>query len=346
VPADRTTNGESSPPARLVVIGASAGGVEALSKLAKQLPEEFPAAIVVVLHVPPTGTSFLPNILDRRGRLPAHHARNGDAIEPGHIYVAPPDEHLLVEHDQLRLTRGPRENNHRPAIDPTFRSAALAYRSALVAVVLSGVLDDGTAGLRSVKLMGGTTIVQDPEDALYRAMPESAIFHVRPDHVVPLADLPSLLVRLATKPESTPREEIAMDTSYEQESDETMHAEDMAGEPAGVSCPDCGGSLWETHEGDLTRYRCLVGHVYSADSLVAAQAISLETALWTSLRALEDRARIAFRLAERLDELGVTRNASRFREQAQEAERNAAVVRHVLDRTETAVIESPAVETA
>ena len=253
---------------------------------------------------------------------------------------------LLVEQGQLRLTRGPRENNHRPAIDPTFRSAALAYRGALVAVVLSGALDDGTAGLRSVKLMGGTTIVQDPEDALYRAMPESAIFHVKPDHVVSVAELPSLLVGLATKSEPTPGEELAMDTSYEQETDETMHAEDMSGEPAGVSCPDCGASLWETYEGDLTRYRCLVGHAYSADSLVAAQAVSLETALWTSLRALEDRARIAFRLAERLDELGVTRNATRFREQAQDAERNAALVRQVLDRTETAVIESPALETA
>src|SRR5205823_395009 len=180
----------------IVVVGASAGGVEALMRFARALPPDFPAPILVVLHVPATSSSVLPSILDRAGALAAVHAEDGMKIEAGHLYVAPPDRHLRIDGDRLRLDPGPRENGHRPAIDPLFRSAAAAYGSRAAGVVLSGTLDDGTVGLHAIKEAGGATLAQDPDDALYPAMPANAIAYARPDFVLPVEELVDTLVGL------------------------------------------------------------------------------------------------------------------------------------------------------
>ncbi|MBR8835284.1 MAG: chemotaxis protein CheB [Stigonema ocellatum SAG 48.90 = DSM 106950] len=185
----------------IIVVGASAGGVEALTYLVKNLPSDLNATIFIVLHVPSHGTSVLPRILDRAKTLPSSHGRNGEAIMKGRIYVAPPDYHLLVKFGYISLVKVPRENGHRPAIDPLFRSAAIAYGQRVVAVVLTGVLDDGTAGLKAVKIRGGVAVVQSPEDAMYSGMPRSAIENVdNIDHILHLKDIPSVLVNLANKP--------------------------------------------------------------------------------------------------------------------------------------------------
>jgi two-component system chemotaxis response regulator CheB len=347
--ADRGSAGGNGGVARrdLVVVGASAGGVEALIRLVRDLPSDFPAAIFVVLHLPPGGKSHLPHILGRAGNLDTASAEDGEPIEAGRIYVGPPDCHLLVEDGHVQLGGGPKENGHRPAIDPLFRSAARFYGSRVIAVVLSGTLDDGTAGLRVVRASGGMTVVQDPDDALYPAMPLNAIAGARPEHVVPLADMPALLTNLTRAP--VEEDEMRDYDDRKMESDYAILPPDLPegeppGEPSGFTCPECGGALWELEEGELTRYRCRVGHAYSAASLLAEHSDALEAALWTGYRALEERAAMAKRLADRLSKRGQARTAQRFENQVSEAEAQARTLREVLLGLQALPDTAPALE--
>jgi two-component system, chemotaxis family, protein-glutamate methylesterase/glutaminase len=314
----------------LVVIGASAGGVEALGQLVQALPEGFPAAVLAVVHFPPHATSMLPLILSRRGRLRAVHAEDGAEIEPGTVYVAPPDRHLLVHGGRLRLTRGPRENGHRPAADALFRSAAREYGPRVVGVVLSGTLDDGTAGLSTVRRRGGVTVAQHPDDALFAGMPKTAIEAGVVDHVLPVHDIAALLTRLAETPAP---EEAAVDhplDDFEAALAEmrpgALFPDEPPGKPAGLTCPECMGSLYEIHDGELVRYRCRVGHGYGNDTLLAEQGDKVERALWTAMQVLNERAALARRTAERMESRGSVRVASRFREIADHADEQAQVV--------------------
>jgi two-component system, chemotaxis family, protein-glutamate methylesterase/glutaminase len=317
----------------IVVVGASAGGVEALAGLAASLPPDLPAAVFVVLHLPPTGTSALPGILTRHGPLPASHVKDGEPIEHGRIYVAPPDHHLLVRAGHVHLARGPRENGHRPAVDPLFRSAAREYATRVIGVILSGALDDGTAGLVAVRSRGGIAVVQDPEDALYPGMPLSALEHVEVDHVVPVAAIGPLLARLVTEPAPEPPgpapTEMEVEVEVEGFSMDAMEGQ-HPGELSGFSCPDCSGVLWTIDDGDLQRFRCRVGHAWSPESLLTRQSEALEAALWIALRSLEERAALARRLAEPPRRRGHSITATRFEEQAIEAQQAARVVRELL----------------
>jgi two-component system chemotaxis response regulator CheB len=296
----------------IVVVGASAGGVEALVDLAASLPSDLSAAVFVVLHLPATGTSALPEILRRHGPLPAAHVRDSEPIQPGRIYVAPPDHHVLVRTGHVHLSRGPRENGHRPAIDPLFRSAAREYAARVIGVVLSGALDDGTAGLLAIKSRGGIAVVQNPEDALY----------------------PRLLANLAEPPaDPAPtgmRVEVEME-GFSMEAFEGHHP----GRPSGFSCPDCHGVLWQIKDGGLERYRCRVGHAWSPESLLTQQSEALEAALWVALRSLEERAALARRLAEPARRRGHAITATRFEEQAAEAQQAARLVRDLLLNRDT-----------
>ena len=311
----------------LIVAGASAGGVEALAKLVADLPPELPAAMLVVLHVLSTGTSVLPNILDRAGPLPATSARHHELIERGHIYVAPPDHHMLVADDHIELTHGPRENGHRPAIDPLFRSAARSRGERVIAVVLSGALDDGTAGLQVVQRAGGTTLVQDPDEALYEGMPRSAIEHGAADHVVELRAMADAICDLIDSPI-----EAAADPEPVPELDhgplDIAERAPLRGDASGLTCPECGGALWEQQDGDVVRFRCHVGHAYSAESMQAEQGLALEAALWSALRSLEERAGLFRRLARRLAASAETEQ--RYERKAAEMVRHADAVRQTI----------------
>lgn len=285
----------------LVVVGASAGGVEALRSLVVGLPHDLPAAVLVVLHLPASGTSALASILDRSGPLPAASAQSHAVLRPGTITVAPPDHHLLVIDDHTILSRGPTESGHRPAVDALFRSAARARGQLTIGVQLSGVLDDGAAGMVAIASAGGTVVVQDPADALYPGMPEAVMRYVRPDHIATAAAIGPLVEKLTTEDVMADERpglsdlEIAEDEMAGGGDRGAENQFDPFGELSGFACPDCDGALIAL-EG-TARFRCRVGHAWTAEALLDAQGGRLERALWTAYRMLEEKAAFAGRLA-------------------------------------------------
>jgi two-component system, chemotaxis family, protein-glutamate methylesterase/glutaminase len=287
----------------IIVVGCSVGGVEALQRLVAKLPGDFSAAVFVVLHLAPQGTSVLPDILNRVGSLPAVHPRDGEPIRIGKIYVAPPDNHLLIENGKVRVMRGPKENRHRPAVDPLFRSAARWYGPRVIGIVLTGALDDGTAGLLSVKKRGGIAIVQDPNDAMCGDMPRSAMEIVKVDHVVPLDDIPELLTKLVAvqvaENGAGRSRRLKKETQITELNMAVIEDEDHPGTPSPFGCPECGGVLWELDEEGMLRFRCRVGHAFTIRSLRVEQSEQVEGALWAAMRALEEGASLAKRMAER-----------------------------------------------
>jgi two-component system, chemotaxis family, protein-glutamate methylesterase/glutaminase len=315
----------------LVAIGASAGGVEALRELVSSLPPELPASILVVMHVLPTGTSMLPAILARAGRLPAATASHGERLQRGHIYVAPPDHHLLVRDRHMELSHGPRENGHRPALDPLFRSVARTYGERAIGVVLSGTLDDGAAGLGMLRERGGATIAQDPDDALYGGMPQSAIDIGAAEHVVKISEMSGLLCSLIDKPVEPNRQPAA---ERGPDPGPTLEIADKGapsdGDLTPLTCPECGGALWEHQEGDAIRFRCHVGHAYSPESMQTEQGRALEAALWSALRSLQEREALFRRIARRRDTMLSPATAARFDGKAKEVAVHADAIRRTI----------------
>jgi two-component system chemotaxis response regulator CheB len=327
----------------LIVIGASAGGIEALTRVAAGLPPDLPAAVCVVVHIPSHANSQLPKILSRAGPLPAQPIRSQQPLEPGCIYVAPPDYHLLVVGDRLALSRGPRQNHSRPAIDPLFRTAARAYGPRAIGVVLSGVLDDGTIGLLSIKLHGGAVVIQDPQDATFDSMPRSALERVAADFVLPAHEIGPVLAREARKRADSAQTAAVeggnvMAEEFDDQAEATLVAQGKAevenghktGDTTLFTCPDCGGVLWELGHGGMLRYRCHVGHSYSADSLLVENADLLESALWTAVRAMEESASLARRMAHHARDENRPQIAAQFDERALGQGLRANAIRQLL----------------
>jgi two-component system, chemotaxis family, protein-glutamate methylesterase/glutaminase len=320
----------------LIVIGTSLGGIEALKGLVRGLPPDLNASLFVVLHIGAHGRGLLPEILGRAGSLPATNARDGETVRPGHIYAAPPDRHLLLERPgQVRVTRGPKENHCRPAIDPLFRSAALAFGPRVIGVVLTGGLDDGTAGLWAIKACGGTAVVQSPAEALAPSMPLSAMRHVAVDHSVTLNEMAPLLVELA----STPVEEKgaqggseAMETEVNiAEGDEALEAGITRwGEPSVYACPDCRGVLLQRKEGRNLRFRCHTGHAYSLEALLAEFGERTEESLWNTIRSLEETVLLLRGMAARAAAYGHGAATEVLERKAQEAQQRAERVRQAV----------------
>jgi two-component system chemotaxis response regulator CheB len=316
----------------IIVVGASAGGIEALRVLVGGLPADLPASLFVVLHTAPESPAMLADILDRSGSLPALSPKDGDRIRPGTIYVAPPDRHLLIEPNLVRVTRGPKENRFRPAIDPLFRSAAQTYGPRVVGVILTGYLDDGTAGLWTVKQLGGTAVVQDPADALVPSMPLNAMTHVNVDYCLPLEEIAPLLVRLTSEAAAeegvfqVPKEvEIEVNIAKEQKALDAGVLQ--LGEPSNYACPECHGVLLQMKEGTLFRYRCHTGHAYSIESLLTDITEKMDDALWNSIRAFEEGELFMRHMAEHLDHGENSRSAESILKRADEAKRRASLMR-------------------
>jgi two-component system, chemotaxis family, protein-glutamate methylesterase/glutaminase len=318
-------------PHDVIVIGASAGGIPALRQVVGALPSDFPAAVLVVLHVNPGTPSALPAILEREGALPVCHARDGDPIEAGRVLVAPPDFQMTVADGTVRVERGPRENGLRPAIDPLMRSAAEQLGPRSVGVVLTGMLSDGTVGLAAIKAAGGVTIVQDPGTAAFASMPVHAIEGARPHHVVSLDEMPELLGRVVRE-EPSSRAERAL--AQEPERTPVEVGDNEYGRLTAFTCPECHGTLWETDEAGVASFRCRVGHRYVVDALVEAQSTGAESALWAASRALEEKAALHRRVAVRLAESGHAASALKFERTAEDAEVQATQVKLLIEQLE------------
>jgi two-component system, chemotaxis family, protein-glutamate methylesterase/glutaminase len=318
----------------IIVIGASAGGLEPLQVLASGLPRRFDAALFVVQHIG-AGPSSLPKLLGAAGPLPVRFPADGDPVQPGSICVAPPDHHmLLMPNGRIRLSRGPRENHTRPAIDPLFRSAAESYGSRVIGVVLSGVLSDGTAGIAAIKRQGGVAVVEDPATARFPGMPHSALHHVRVDYCVPAAEMPALLVRLVRgMPSGVSAGGAAlMRSQHWIERTENGMAEYTLDKPAALICPECGGSMRETTVDSLPYFACHIGHRLAGGSMAAAQFHELERAMETALRTLGERAELCRRMAERSQETGFSLAAERWERAMEETEQRARTVRVFLEQ--------------
>jgi two-component system chemotaxis response regulator CheB len=315
----------------IIVVGASAGGLSVLRELMRGLPPGLPASLFVVSHLPPVGRSLLPEILSKAGPLLATHPRDGEAVYPGHVYVAPPDRHLLVEPGRVRVTRGPRENRHRPSIDALLRSAARAYRSRVVGVILSGALQDGAAGLMAVRHAGGLSVVQDPAEAEVTSMPLAASEIAGADYTVRAADLAGLLVELIHQP-VVARGGSTMADPLEQVPDlmardmEEQQRGERRGKVSTFTCPECGGSLWQMDEGGVLQFRCHVGHAYHSEILLEEQQRALEAALWTAVRTYREKGILSRQLAARTREKGDAAGAERFEEEARVADEYGALI--------------------
>lgn len=319
---------ESNGPSELhgvVAIGASAGGVEAISQLVAGLSSDLPYAYLITLHMPTAAPSVLAQIVDRRGPLPAVTAATGTRLEPAHIYVAAPDHHLLVADHKTLLSHGPTENGHRPSINALFRSVAVTYGPRAIGILLSGVLDDGVLGLQAIHARGGITLGQTPEDAMFPALPTNAANAGVLDRQVSAADVGTLLKELAQREIQDAGDEPDMTLELENRIAMAprfapgLDAETL-GPASGYTCPDCNGSLATMEE---KGFRCRVGHAWSPESLLAARDAEAETALWVALRSLQEKAKLARQLADRT---GSGRSSHRYNVIAEEAERALAVL--------------------
>lgn len=310
----------------IVVVGASAGGMATLEKLVAGLPPDLPAAVFVVWHLSPGVKSVLPSVLTRAGPLSATHPSDGDAIKPGRIYVAPNDHHLLLERGYVRVAKGPKENRFRPAVDPLFRSAAYIYSTRVIGIVLSGALDDGTAGLWAINLRGGTAIVQDPADAVHRSMPLNALDNVEVDYKVPVAEMGSLLGRI-TREQAAPepliaaheREKMEAEVKIAREVDSRVENILQYGELSAFTCPECHGVLSMFRDGNIVRFRCHTGHAMSSATLLEANTEQVEQRLYDAMRALDETIMLLNQLGEQYAQQGDTAAAEQCYNRAREA---------------------------
>lgn len=319
----------------VIVVGASAGGVEALRTVVGELPADLPAAVLIVLHVPRSTPSALPMILSRVTPLPVRPAVDGEPLRHGRVYVAPVDRHLLLLGNRIRLSRGPAENGHRPAIDPLFRAAARSFGPRVIGVVLSGSRDDGAAGLASIAARGGTTIVQDPRDAIFPSMPLAAIEHCVPDLVLPVAEIGGMLGKVCRQEATASQpldEDPILDAEVSMADLGAVTSDELPVQPAGYGCPACGGSLYELPGKPVPRYRCRVGHAWSPESLLEEQAAALESALWMALRALEEKVVLSRRMADSSRLRGHDVAVAKYRAQADDAESASVQIRELIDR--------------
>ncbi|GAA4104704.1 chemotaxis protein CheB [Mucilaginibacter panaciglaebae] len=280
-------------PAHIIVVGASAGGLKAIAALLTAIQDVEDAAIFIVLHVAKSSSgSILTNLLQKKTKLNCNLAMDGQRIEPGSVYVARPDYHLIIKPGYIQLINGPRENRWRPSIDVLFRSAAVAYNSRVTGIILTGLLDDGTAGMVAIKRCGGTCIVQEPDEAEFQDMPSNVLQRVDVDYRVPITDIGYILNDMFSKSEK-PSVKVPQDLLLEAGMTENMKSQindlEKIGTHSNYTCPECGGGLWSIDNDPIKRYRCFTGHVFTQGLLLEQQSEHVEESLWASIRMMEEK---------------------------------------------------------
>ena len=320
----------------IIVIGTSAGGLKALGAIVGALPADIDAVLFIVQHLAADSPSILPKILADVSALPASHPSDGELIQKGRIYVAPPDYHLLVNQGSVRVVRGPQENRFRPAIDALFRSAARAYSSRVVGVVLTGYLDDGTVGLQAVKRQGGVAIVQDPNEAEYPSMAKSALRYVNVDHCLPLAEIPDLLVQLSNQlaaEEKHPVTEIEVESKIAEQQMNTrefLENVEAIGTRTTYTCPECNGSIWQIGTEEPLRFRCHIGHSFTANVFLSEQTQNIENALWSAVRAMEEKVTFSRQMSERMKSYNLQNAAAKYEDHAKSLDAEVTLIRGII----------------
>lgn len=332
--AVKNSNGIIPQDYHIVVIGASAGGFEAIKQIVKDLPSDFIPPIFIVWHTGADVQGVMPGVLNKLNSIAAAHAMDNELIQPNRIYIAPPDHHLLLEDGFIRLTHGPKENYFRPAVDPLFRSAAFNYGTRVIGVVLSGGLDDGTAGLWRIKNSGGSAIVQDPKDAEARSMPESALREVEVDYCAPVSEIAAILTKIADA--GIEVNAVIKDKKTEMENRSTWGDKHAArksfemGELSPFTCPDCRGVLSKIVDGGISRFRCHTGHAFSADTLLATLSRRVENDLYTALAGMDESIWLLNHMGDHLAEINQTQVAALYFIKAKETEGHSDAVRHTI----------------
>ena len=327
----------SMPVNRIVVVGASAGGVASLQALVSSLPPDLDAAVFIVLHIPANFVSHLPEILSRKSPFPARHPAGRERIRAGRIYIAPPDHHLLIEEDCVIATRGPKENRNRPSIDALFRSAAYHFREKAIGIVLSGALDDGTSGLWNIKRMGGMTITQDVSECVFDSMPLSAMEQVEIDFSVSAARMGQLLDRLVREARQVEQRnlphahgKLGLEVGIAVGDDAMDRGIMDAGPPSVFACPECHGVMMEIREGRRTRYRCHTGHAYSASALLSELMEGVDESYWKAMRGLEEAAMLLEKAGMELEEANRSGAAGLFRAESEKTRMQAEKIREAV----------------
>ena len=322
----------------IIVIGTSAGGLKALSAVLREIPAGIGAAIFIVQHLSANRESYLPKLLGDITDLPVSSPADNETFAIGHVYVAAPDHHLLLNGDRVRVMRGPQENRYRPSIDALFRSAARSHGSRVIGMVLTGYLDDGTVGLQTIKKRGGITVVQDPREAEYPSMPTIALRYVKIDHTVPIADAGALLVRLVAEPAAA-EEEFPTTPAIEIESniaEQTMNTREFLenveqiGHRTTYTCPDCNGAIWQIGDEEPLKLRCHVGHSFTGEVFSAEQSQNIETALWTAVRIMEEKITFSRQLADRKREQNLIAEAVAYEDDADALDHEVTTIRDLI----------------
>jgi two-component system chemotaxis response regulator CheB len=325
-------------PERIIVIGTSSGGFEALKIIVRNLPADFQLPIFIVWHISPDIKGVLAQVLNREKTLHAVEAKNNDPILPNRIYVAPPDHHMLVMENVIRITHGPKENRFRPSVDPLFRSAAYSFGNRVIGVILSGALDDGTAGLWTVKRYGGIAIVQDPSDAEVSSMPANALRQVDVDYCVPLSEIANLLVNLSNEPLS--KDQVMKDEQTKKEIDIASEKNTLENsildlkELSPYTCPECHGVLSRLHNDKIIRYRCHTGHAYSTDSLLLAISEKIEDSIYNAIRGLDEIIILLNHIGDHHAEANQPKPAAAYFQKAKEAELRSQKLRNFVVQLE------------